>query len=134
MGELRDRFARKQEDSARLQQDLLPAAEKVVAEERQRSARLREELSSARASMDKAEVQAQELRTCWLEAEAQAQSSSVQRELEGAEARNAVLEEQCAETWVEIERAKASVSSSRAKLDTRANLLTTLKGAVKDHA
>lgn len=132
--ELRDRLAKKHEDSARLEQELLPAAEKVVAEERQRSLRVREELSSARACMDRAEVQAQELRTNWLEAEAQAQSCSVQRELESAEARNAVLEEQCAETWVEIERAKASVSSSRAKLDTRANLLTTLKGAVKDHA
>merc|ERR1719440_533575 len=79
--ELRDRLAKKQEDSSRLEGELLPAAERGVAEERQRTLRLHEELNSARMCMDKAEVEAQALRKEWLEAEAQAHSNSLQEEL-----------------------------------------------------
>ena len=70
----------------------------------------------------------------WLEAEAQVQSSTLQSELDSAEARNARLEEQCAEAWKDIGQAKASAAASREKLDARTSLLTTLKCAVKDHA
>ena len=43
------------------------------------------------------------------------------------------MEEQCAETWAEIDRAKAAVALSRGRLAGRANLLSTLKGAPKMH-
>jgi len=132
--ELRETLLKKQQDSFRLEKEILPEAEKGVVEERHCVSRLREELSSARVSMDKAEDQAQALRREWLEAEAQAQCSSLQSELESAEARNVHLEEQCAEAWSDIGRAKASIASSRESLKTRAKRLSELKGVVKSHS
>jgi hypothetical protein len=131
--ELRERLMKKQEESARLEKSLLPAAEKAAMEEKQRSAQLREELISAKASMEKAELQAQALRKEWLEAEAQAQRGSLQSELEAAESRNANLEEQCAQTWNQIERAKASAASSSEKLELRGRTLSSLKSAMREH-
>lgn len=131
--ELKAQLAKKQAETARFERELLPAAEEAVRLEKLHTLRLQDELSAERACMEQAEKQAQQLRCECTEAEARAHSGSLQLELDNAEARNANLEEECAEIWRDIQRAKASVAGSREKLQSRSNLLTTLKGAVKEH-
>mmetsp|Transcript_96406 Transcript_96406/g.152475 ORF Transcript_96406/g.152475 Transcript_96406/m.152475 type:complete len:591 (+) Transcript_96406:83-1855(+) len=131
--ELKDQLAKKQAETARFERELLPAAEEAVRLEKLQALRLQEELGAERSCMERAEKQAQQLRSECAEAEARAHSSSLQLELDNAEMRNAHLEEECAEIWKDIHRARASVANSTEKLQTRAHLLTTLKGAVKEH-
>jgi hypothetical protein len=123
----------KRESSAHYEHELIPAAEEAARLEKLHTLRLRDELASAKASMEEAEEQAAALRRECAEAEALANNGIVQAELDNAEARNANLEEECAEIWRDIDRTRASISSARAKCESRSSSLSSLKKAVKDH-
>lgn len=128
--ELRARMAKQREASSELEL-ACPEAEGAVAQKRLRCSQLREELQSEQDCVRQGEQEASALR---LEVEElTTRERALRSELVESAARNASLEQACAEAEAESERARVATQAVRRRLGASTSSGATLRGAVRNH-
>eukprot|EP00927_Polykrikos_kofoidii_P061799 TRINITY_DN56626_c0_g1_i1.p1 TRINITY_DN56626_c0_g1~~TRINITY_DN56626_c0_g1_i1.p1 ORF type:complete len:540 (-),score=83.76 TRINITY_DN56626_c0_g1_i1:33-1481(-) len=108
------------------------ASHEAAARERHECAQLQTELDVERKNTEQAELQASELQRTV--DESQARAGNVRQEVALAVAKNAFLEEQCAEATAEICRTRSSTAAARKRLEDLGAQMAILRGVVREHA
>lgn len=129
--ELQARLVQLREEAVHIE-SAYPAAEESAARELRECTCLRAELDTERACAEQVEAEAAELK-----AKAEASTGhivSLREEVALAEARNAFLEEECAEAAGAVEEARITAQQTRSRLEGRSEALSSLRQAVRDHA